>query len=957
MQRAVAGGMAWIRGGCLPLAEKLTLQPVAEALGELSRLDGGVLLETALGLTPSYVRAEVKRLLPGLRTGGVIDTPGRDEAWRRERLLSAVAELLSAMAGHSGLVLVIEDVHWADGATLDCLTYLTRGGRRDAPTIVATCRSDEAPLDERVATWLAHMRAVSEVEEVRLGPMSRGEVSEQVTALAGGLPGALLAEEVYARAEGNPFFTEQLVAAAVTDAGGGVVRLPQTLPGRLSELLAARIRGCSGDARAVLAGLAVAGRPLTEAVLCEVTGLGLDVVRRGLQELAAAQLLAADTAEGTHRLRHALLAEAVIAGLLPGERVALHERTARALAAATGETLVPEIAEHWAAAGRSSEELPARVAAARAAERVFGYAEAAAHWQRVIELCRVAPAAARAAGIDLPRVFVRAIDELDISGDSVRAGSVAEEAYERFASHPDPATAAVILHRAAYFRAIEAPATGLPLIMESLRLYEETPPSADHAEAWLDYGAIFMVHAQGRLDESAAAISRALEIAEAASAALLLPRILSWLALHAFLRGQIEDGVALYRRTRAVAEAAGDGAGLLWLATSESDALLTRADFSGSLEVAMSGLQVADRTGLGAWYQATVLASNAAESLLARGRTAEAAALIDPLTTGSPDRDHWFVHEMRAEIDLRRGDIPAATRRREQIRACAGQIGSIDTARETARWAAELALWAGRPGDALEEVQGALGQHTGTGMTIFYAPVLTVGMRACADLAEQARARRDDHRASAALAAASDLVAWVDQVAGAPFTDHPFVGSIPAERADWEAERTRLAGKNDPAAWSVVAKTWDSLGCPHRAAYARWRRAQAQLDSGQPATAAAAALRAAAAAAEGHAPLLAEIRKLAERARIPLPAPSADPPKSPRPAATPAPYGLTRRELAVLQLLAAGRTNAQIGAELYISPKTASVHVTSIFRKLGVSGRVQAAALAERAGLLDTPQS
>ena len=242
-------------------------------------------------------------------------------------------------------------------------------------------------------------------------------------------------------------------------------------------------------------------------------------------------------------------------------------------------------------------------------------------------------------------------------------------------------------------------------------------------------------------------------------------------------------------------------------------------------------------------------------------------------------------------------------------------------------------------------------------MTIFCAPVLTVGMRACADLAEQARARRDDHRASAALAAASDLVAWVDHVAGVPFTDHPFVGSIPAERADWEAERTRLAGKNDPAAWSVVAKTWDSLGCPHRAAYARWRRAQAQLDSGQPATAAAAALRAAAAAAGEHAPLLAEIRKLAERARIPLPAPSADPPKSPRPAATPAPYGLTRRELAVLQLLAAGRTNAQIGAELYISPKTASVHVTSIFRKLGVSGRVQAAALAERAGLLDTPQS
>ena len=120
---------------------------------------------------------------------------------------------------------------------------------------------------------------------------------------------------------------------------------------------------------------------------------------------------------------------------------------------------------------------------------------------------------------------------------------------------------------------------------------------------------------------------------------------------------------------------------------------------------------------------------------------------------------------------------------------------------------------------------------------------------------------------------------------------------------------------------------------------------------GSPPAAAAAALRAAAAAADGHAPLLAQIRLLAERARIPL-----QPPPSRRPRASrrerPAPYGLTGRELAVLRLLAAGRTNAQIGAELYISPKTAGVHVTNILRKLGVSGRVQAAALAERAGLL-----
>ena len=117
-------------------------------------------------------------------------------------------------------------------------------------------------------------------------------------------------------------------------------------------------------------------------------------------------------------------------------------------------------------------------------------------------------------------------------------------------------------------------------------------------------------------------------------------------------------------------------------------------------------------------------------------------------------------------------------------------------------------------------------------------------------------------------------------------------------------------------------------------------------------TAAAAALRAAAVAAEGHAPLLAQIRALAAAGPHPAPGPR-PPPASARQPEAPAPYGLTDRELAVLRLLGAGRTNAQIGAELYISPKTAGVHVTNILRKLGVSGRVQAAAVAERAGLLD----
>jgi len=186
---------------------------------------------------------------------------------------------------------------------------------------------------------------------------------------------------------------------------------------------------------------------------------------------------------------------------------------------------------------------------------------------------------------------------------------------------------------------------------------------------------------------------------------------------------------------------------------------------------------------------------------------------------------------------------------------------------------------------------------------------------------------------------------------GAPFADHPFAAAAAAERTTWDAERARLAGPSDPEAWADAAKAWQDLGSPHRAGYAWWRQAQALLDAGGSAAEAAGPLRTAAVAAEGHAPLLDQIRLLAERARISLQSP-ATVSDIPLPARAPTPYGLTGRELTVLRLLTAGRTNAEIGAELYISPKTAGVHVSNILRKLGVSGRVQAAAMAERAGLL-----
>jgi len=939
-------------GACLPLAEKLPFLPIAEALDALSRQDGGVLLEGALGRSPEYVRIEAGRLLPRLQPASA-STAGPMGEWERDRLFSGLADLLAEVAGQGGLVLVVEDVHWADAATLDFLTFLTRAGRAAAVSVVVTCRGDEVPVEPQVTRWLAHVRGGGQATEIRLGPLSRAEVTEQVAALMG-TPAASVADEVFARGEGNPFFTEQLVAAVLASpagergAGSG-------LPAQLAELLAVRAAGCADAGRAVLAALAVARRPLTEEQLCAVTELDVAEIRHGLRELAAARLIG-EVRTGGYRARHALLAEAIAAGLLPSERMVLHGRIAAALEAAGEPALAAEAAGHWAGAGRDAEELLARVRAAEAAEGVFGYAEAAAHWRRAIELRHTASSLPQdPAGTDLPGWYLRAVDALLVAGDSEQAGVLADEAYRLYAGHSDPAIAAVIQERAGRIRAVrvtllgrpDASDSGLALIKRALQVFERAPPSIDQAEAWFYYAMLF---GETQPDVFISAANRALDIGERVGATALMSRTLSLLTLGSFNEGQVEDGFRLIHRARALAVRSGDADAALSVAVFESAALLSVARFHDAAAAATQALEAARQAGLRAYYKTSILAANAADALLCQGRTAEAGALIDPLTAGTPDGEHRFVHGLRADIDVRRGDLAASSARWDAIEAL-GDVGLLGNAREEIERMIELAVWAGRPDDALELVHRGLALVSkATYLAKFCGRLLAAGMRACADLAERARASRG-MSAAGPLAAAEELTSWVEQTGGAALTDHDFVATIPAERATWNAERTRLLDSSDPAAWSAAASAWQDLGCPHRAGYAWWRQAEAELYAGQ-SRAAAATLQAATEAADGHAPLLSRVHALALRARVPVqagPEPAAETKKQ---AEVPDRLGLTSRELAVLRLLATGRTNAQIGAELFISPKTASVHVTSILRKLGVTSRVQAAAVAERAGLL-----
>jgi len=946
--RASAARAVLLTGGCLPLTEKLPLLPFADALREFVRAPDSRLLDGVLAVVPPYVHAEVGRLVPRLgKPAQVHDASGAE--WRRERLFTAVGELLEEIARRVAVTLLVEDVHWADDATLDCLTYLAHATHR--PTYVVTCRSDEASLDPPVTAWMNHARRQRNVEEIRLAPLSGDEVEQQAAAILGAPAPTMLVRELRARGEGNPFFVEQLMAAAVGGSEDDELRLPSELPPGLAELLVTRTRRVGADARRVLEALAVVRRPVTEALIVEITARAGGAVRAALKELAAGRLLADRTSDGGYRPRHALLAEAVVADLLPGERSELHSRVAEALDGLADTRLAAEVAGHWAAAGRPSEELRARLGAADAAERVFAYDEAATHWLRAIELYREIPEQARPSRVELPRLYVQAIDALDASGDGVRAGEVAEEAYRLFADHPDRAVAAVIQHRAGTFRSIDSAEAGLELVEEALRLFEGTPPSTEHAEGLLLHSALVRSagdKARGRSSN----LRRALEIAEAAGASELVPRLLGMLAHDHFVHAEIEQGFALLERAWRLVEADSDPESVVSLAVNESDVLLKTQQLEEASRVALRHLEAIRRSGRASSFSASILAANAAGALLGLGRIADAAAVLEPRTSGPATRDRWLLDLERAHLDLLRGDIEAAEHRIGQIQALPVG-GNVEFSRELAQSVVEVKLWRKRPAEAVREVEMALARLDGTDEVQHCGSLLVLGMRACADRAEIARAGRDDRAMQTALAAAQHINGWRERQTADPLQDSAYVVGASADRALWNAERARLTGPSQPDLWNLSAKHWEALSRPHHAAYAWWRQAEAQLLAGQQPHVAAAALQSGAAAAAGHAPLSAEIRALAQRAHISL-----DTPSSATPAAPPTPdwaasYGLTDRELLVLRLVASGRTNSEIGAQLFISPKTASVHVTHILRKLGVTNRVQAATIAERAGLVD----
>jgi DNA-binding CsgD family transcriptional regulator len=938
-------GAVVVTGWCLPLSDGLPFLPVMDVLSALAKVDEGRLLQDALAECPPFVRAEVGRLLPGLAAPtGEPGSDGSDDGWRKQRLFEALRRVFEALAGRRALAVVVEDVHWADTSTLDLLDYLLAPGHALDVRIALTCRSEE-PVTPSVTGWVDRLQRNPRVRRLDLAPLSEAETGEQIQLVLGTRPPRRLVAETYARSEGNAFFTEQLVAAHTTGED-------HLLPAGLTSLLLSRTGQVTGVAREILAVLAVAARPLDEASVARVCQWPDLEVRDALRDLLGRRLLRRPDGAGRHQLRHALLGEAISGELLPSERAELHARVADMLADGHDPSLAAQIAAHLAAAGRSADELRWRVIAGRRADAVFAPAEAALHWQRAVALSADAPISLVVEGMSLAELYGAAEDALDLSGgsdDTVRA--LAEEALERLAG-ADAASRADVLARAGDVRSRSAPQRGLDLLYEALAIYERLPPSPGHVRALHDVRAI--LHNEGRQAEGAEVTERAVAVAERAGQRTAHIEILGRQAWEQMAAGAGELAAERIGELRRRLSAGDEPRLHVWLAVIHTDMLLVMGRLSDVEAAGAAALQTATAYGIDRSYAAAMVRANVCEALTELGAIDTVAEWIDPLSSGEPDPSTLPIYEVRTDLEMRRGNLDGVRQRWVALRRLPPP--GLGHQVEANRSEVELHLWRGSPDVAFDHAHAFLvqvaraNQGTLDGPLLTYAgPLLVLALRACADLAEQARADRNAEALTTAQRRAHRLSDLYLAMKPDPFAAGPLRPTAAGDHASWQAEGSRLRGESDPRSWEQAATTWDALTRPHRAAYARWRQAEALLARPGGRSAATEVLQTAARQAAQHIPLSDAIHDLARRARIDVNPPA---PADQREHPVPPAFGLTDRELAVLELLGQGKTNSEIGAALFITRKTASVHVTNILRKLDVTTRVQAAAVAERAGLL-----
>ncbi|MFF8025437.1 AAA family ATPase [Streptomyces sp. NPDC007896] len=931
---ATRTGMTVLTGHCVDLGDVgLPYLPFTEILGVLG---GDERFAAALAAHPA-----VDRLL-GAGSGTDTDTGSR------LRLFEGMAGLLADAADIAPLLLVLEDLHWADQSSRDLLRFLLSRGVLQNPTpgspahrlaLFASYRADDLHRRHPLRPLLAELARLPSVDRLELRPMADAEVARLVRALRTDALSDTTVRRIVDRAEGNAFYAEELLAALPGDLDPAA----PAMPSGLADLLLIRIEQLSDTAQQVLRTAAVAGRRVEHDLLRDAVQLPEDELESALREAVGRQLLVPGD-DATYSFRHALAREAVYADLLPGERVRLHGAFAKLLAG-RGHTAqsAAERAHHSRESHDLADALTASLEAADHAQRVGAPAEELRHVEAALELWPAVDPGARPRDGDPVTLTLRASAAAAHAGETHRAVSLTRAALARAGSDADSELAARVRYTlAGNLMRVDSLKAAFTYSSEALAMIPAEPPS--HTWVWAAATHVMAARYMGH-DEDAERVARqALRTAkELRLTDAQADLIISLVGLEDHNR-RTAEGRERLRQARDLARRAGN-------VSVEMRALFNLAIGayeSGALDECLTwlaqGLERANRSGLVSSPYALELRYLQSLILYTLGRWDECARAAAVDAERLPPAGGFAVGPA-LYVALARGQEGPAERARALL------DGPFD-------WMATLvagivltdaAALHGDPEGAVASVRStlaALSDSSGNERPDIGVRLAALALAAVADAAVELRLTGDEAGARRWTDIATELVE-VARSTAAKGEDGSRQGP---EGLAWlaraEAEWLRAHSGPDVAAWEKAVAAFD-YGDPYELARCERRLAEALLVADRREEAAERARAARDTAVRlGAVPLREELDTLIRRGRL------ADSPS----AADRVP-ALTARESDVLRLLARGRTNRQIGEELFITGKTASVHVSNILAKLGAAGRTEAVAIAYREGLVEPPRN
>ena len=935
VERAREDGARVLSGECVELGEgELPYAPLIGALRPLVRTDDPALTEL-----PSLARRELSALLPGLADGsapggGVAAT--RDEA--QPRLFEALLTALDRIGRDRPLLLILEDIHWADRSTRDFLAFLGRNLADERVVVTVSYRPDELHRRHPLRPLLAVLERTPSARRFELDGLEREEIAELARELTGSEPPRELVDRLAQRSDGNALFVEELVAAG-----------PGPLPPSLSDALMVRVERLPAAAQDVVRVLAVV-QPADHALLEELVGLDAAALRQALRDAIAGHVVVVGD-DDRYTFRHVLLREVIYDDLLPGERAALHLAVARALerrlATESSDAPLPAaIAHHYQAAGDQPEALRWAVRAADAAERVYAVADAAMLLERALELWERVPDPEALAGCDHVDLLRRAGIAHRTSDENRRLTLIVHAIREaRNADPDDPRVPGLLRDRAMAEWSLGRGEASRSTLDLARRLLADDAPPEDRLR--LTISRLKLATLQSRFAEAIALAEEALAGLEGLTDRAELEIDIYNNYGHALiLAGEHERGCRVLRDAidRARREERLDTMGISYV--NLADALHLRGRGLEASQVVAEAL--AEPSGSHTWEDTL-----AAEIAIERGDYAVARGHLDriPRTSG----------QTRTNVELRLAELALATGDLDGARAAIDEaerllVDSLEPQFVAVAGVlrAELERRDGSLGDARVAVEGALERvEYCSDDTVRLGRLAATGLAVEADAAQRARDLADPEEEAAAIARAEMMLARVRAAADAE-------GPIElALRASAEGHILRAKGALAVAEWRAASVAWSGLERPLMAAIARWRAAESALAHADRETATEDVREGLTAARRlGATWLVDELEALAARGRLAVGAPPAGDGAAPADgggaaAAEDDPFGLTPREHQVLALVARGATNREIGAELYMAEKTASVHVSRILSKLDVRSRTEAAAVAHRLGLAE----